>query len=140
MAKLATIAIVLLACNVPRSKGIDLRRSSDRRTLAAGISDDAIRGIFRIISMGTSTEEDDEQLVKFVKGEIVRTAQSIKTPSGSIEATARRAQKLITEMTVAYTTAIYKSKSAEEARMNLGRFQKTVQKIVDFIKSGQFVV
>ncbi|KOC69948.1 hypothetical protein WH47_08209 [Habropoda laboriosa] len=90
--------------------------------------------------MGTSTEEDDEQLVKFVKEEIVRTAQSIKTPSGSIEATARRAQRLVTEMTVAYTTAIYKSKSTEEARTNFGRFQNTVQKIVDFIKDGQFVI
>lgn len=105
-----------------------------------GIADEAISRIFRIISAGASNEKDDEQLVKLVKEEIVRTAQSIKMPSGSIEAAARRAQKLVIELTAAYTTAIYKSKSTEEARFNFMRFQKAVQQIVDFIKSGQFVV
>lgn len=93
-----------------------------------------------MISSETSSEKDDDQLVKLIKEEIVRTAQSIKTPSGSIEAAARRAQRLVTELTAAYTTAIYKSQSTEEAKVNFGRFQNTVQSIVDFIKNGQFVV
>ncbi|XP_076389598.1 uncharacterized protein LOC143264789 isoform X2 [Megachile rotundata] len=107
--------------------------------LVPGIADESIRRIFRIISSGTSNEKDDEQLVELVKEEIVRTAQSIKMPSGSIEAAARRAQKLVIELTAAYTTAIYKSKSSEEAKFNFTRFQNTVQQIVDFIKNGQFI-
>lgn len=109
--------------------------------LISGIADEAIRKIFRkIISTENLNEKDDELLVKLVKEEIVRTAQSIKTPSGSIEAAARRAQRLVTELTAAYITAIYKSKSVEEAKMNFSRFQNTVQKIVDFIKNGQFAL
>ncbi|XP_034187834.1 uncharacterized protein LOC117607806 [Osmia lignaria lignaria] len=142
--KVATIAIVLLACYFSKSHGIfhgnDRGKSIERRPRTAGIADEAISRIFRIISTGPSNEKDDEQLVKLVKEEIVRTAQSIKMPSGSIEAAARRAQKLVIELTAAYTTAIYKSKSTEEARFNFMRFQNSVQQIVDFIKSGQFVV
>lgn len=103
-------------------------------------ADEAIREIFHVISTETSSEKDDEQLVKLIKEEIVRTAYRVKTPSGSIEAAARRAQRLVTELTAAYTTAIYKSKSSEEAKVNFARFRNTVQKIVDFIKNGQFVV
>lgn len=103
-------------------------------------ADEAIREIFHVISTGTSSEKDDEQLVKLIKEEIVRTAYRVKTPSGSIEAAARRAQRLVTELTAAYTTTIYKSKSSEEAKVNFARFRNTVQKIVDFIKNGQFVV
>ncbi|XP_076629180.1 uncharacterized protein LOC143345692 [Colletes latitarsis] len=143
MAKPATIAIVLLACSVSRSQGNhrenDSWRSIGRRArAAAGAADEAIARIFRIISSGTSNEKDDELLVSLVKEEIIRTAQSIKTPTGSIEAAARRAQRLVTELTDAYTTVIYKSKTTEEARFNFARFQNTVQKIVDFIKKGQF--
>ncbi|XP_076766687.1 uncharacterized protein LOC143433286 [Xylocopa sonorina] len=140
-ATIATIAIILLAaCSLSRSDGIDLRGSIGRRATTAGLADDAIRGILRVISTGKSSEKDDERLVNLIKEEIVRTARSIKTPSGSIEAAARRAQRLVTELTAAYTTAIYKSKSTEEAKVNFARFQSTVQEIVDFIKHGQFVV
>ncbi|XP_031834414.1 uncharacterized protein LOC116427789 [Nomia melanderi] len=145
MTILGAIAIVLLAGGVPRSLGIDRENDPfgliERKTREApGVADEAIKGIFRVISSGKSTEKDDERLVNLVKEEIVRTAQSIKTPTGSIEAAARRAQRLVTELTVAYTTIIYKSKTSEEARTNFTRFQTTVQKIVDFIKRGQFVV
>ena len=91
--------------------------------LISGIADEAIRKIFRVISTENSNEKDDELLVKLVKEEIVRTAQSIKTPSGSIAAAARRAQRLVTELTATYITAIYKSKSVEEAKVNFSRFQ-----------------
>ncbi|KAK1134822.1 hypothetical protein K0M31_007593 [Melipona bicolor] len=141
MANLATIATIVLAtCCVPRSSGIDPRGSIEDRLAAPVTTDEAIREIFRVISMETSSEKDDEQLVKLIKEEIVRTAHRVKTPSGSIEAAARRAQRLVTELTAAYTTAIYKSKSSEEAKVNFARFRNTVQKIVDFIKNGQFVV
>ncbi|CAL7934143.1 unnamed protein product [Xylocopa violacea] len=141
MAKIATIAIVLLAaCSLPRSDGFDFRGLIGRRVTTAGVADDAIREILRLISTGKSSEKDDERLVSLIKEEIVRTARSIKTPSGSIETAARRAQRLVTEMTAAYTTAIYKSKSSEEAKVNFGRFRSTVQEIVDYIKNGQFVV
>ncbi|XP_017758555.1 PREDICTED: LOW QUALITY PROTEIN: uncharacterized protein LOC108549596 [Eufriesea mexicana] len=140
MAKLAAIAIVLAACTVQRSSGIDPRGSIERRAATAGMADEAIGEIFRVISTEKSSKKDDDLLVKYIKEEIMRTAQSIKTPSGSIEAAARRAQKLVTELTAAYTTAIYKSKSTEEAKVNFGRFQNTVQSIVDFIKNGQFVI
>ncbi|XP_043516263.1 uncharacterized protein LOC122531959 [Frieseomelitta varia] len=141
MAKLATIAtIVLAACCAPRSSGIDPRGSIEDRLTAPVTADEAIREIFHVISTETSSEKDDEQLVKLIKEEIIRTAYRVKTPSGSIEAAARRAQRLVTELTAAYTTAIYKSKSSEEAKVNFARFRNTVQKIVDFIKNGQFVV
>ncbi|XP_076656104.1 uncharacterized protein LOC143360838 [Halictus rubicundus] len=139
---LEAIAIVLLAAG---SLGIDRENdpwgSIQRRTGAApGAADKAIKGIFRTISSGKSTQEDDDRLVDLVKDEIVRTAESIKTPTGSLDAAARRAQRLVTELTAAYTTLIYKSKTSVEARTNFFRFQDTVQRIVDFIKRGQFVV
>ncbi|XP_076174954.1 uncharacterized protein LOC143150508 [Ptiloglossa arizonensis] len=145
MAKPATIAIVLLACSVSRSqqnhRENDPWRSIERTARATtGAADEAIGRIFRVIASGTSNEKDDEQLVTLVKEEIVRTAQSIETPTGSIEAAARRAQRLVTELTDAYTTVIYKSKTTEEARYNFARFQNTVQKIVHFIKNGHFAV
>ncbi|XP_053980882.1 uncharacterized protein LOC128877529 [Hylaeus volcanicus] len=144
MAKLATIAIVLLAFSVSRSQGNrhpnDSWRSVERRAQATtGEADKTIGRIFRSIASGTSNEKDDEQLVALIKEEIVRTAQSIKTPTGSIDAAAKRAQRLVTELTNAYTTVIYKSKTTEEAKSNFARFQSTVQKIVNFIKNGQFV-
>ncbi|XP_033332160.1 uncharacterized protein LOC117223773 [Megalopta genalis] len=145
MAILKTIAIVLLAGGVPRSLGIDPENdpwgSIVRRTgTMSGAADEAIKEIFHVISSGKSTEKDDDQLVNLVKDEIIRTAQSIKTPTGSIDAAARRAQRLVTELTAAYTTLIYKSKNSEEARTNFLRFQNTVQRIVEFIKRGQFVI
>lgn len=78
-------------------------------------------------------------LVKTIKEAIVRTAEEIKTPTGSIEAAAKKAQLLVADLTSAYTNAIYKSKSQEEGRENFGRFQSTVQAIVEFIKNGQFL-
>ncbi|XP_076238942.1 uncharacterized protein LOC143182086 [Calliopsis andreniformis] len=137
MAKLTTIAIVLLACSTSRSEEIyrknDPWRSIERKARA-------IRKIFRVIANGTSSEEDDEKLVNLIKQEIVRTAQSIKTPTGSLEAAARRAQRLVTELTAAYTTAIYKSETSQEAKLNFARFQHTVQEIVDFIKNGRALI
>ncbi|XP_078038656.1 uncharacterized protein LOC144470930 [Augochlora pura] len=145
MAILGTIAIVLLAGGVPRSLGIDPENdqweSIVRRTgTMSGDADGAIKEIFHVISSGKSTENDDDRLVNLVKDEIIRTAQSIKTPTGSIDAAARRAQRLVTELTAAYTTLIYQSKNSDEARTNFLRFQNTVQRIVEFIKRGQFVI
>ncbi|XP_076287997.1 uncharacterized protein LOC143212764 [Lasioglossum baleicum] len=139
---LEAIAIVLLAGgSLAIDRENDPRGSIQRRTEAApGAADEAIKGIFRAIASGKSTEEDDDRLVELVRDEIIRTAQSIKTPTGSIDAAARRAQRLVTELTAAYTTLIYKSKTSEEARTNFSRFQNTVQRIVDFIKRGQFVI
>lgn len=70
----------------------------------------------------------------------MKTAEEIKTPAGSIEAAAKKAQILVSELTSAYTNAIYKAKSPEDGRENFARFQATVQAIVEFIKNGQFLV
>lgn len=78
-------------------------------------------------------------LVEIIKEEIVRTAEEIKTPAGSIEAAAKKAQILVTELTSAYTNAIYKSKSPEDGREIFERFQLTIQAIVEFMKNGQFL-
>lgn len=99
----------------------------------------AIRDILQIISNGESSVKDDANLVGIIKEEIVRTAEQIKTPSGSIEAAAQKAQILVSELTSAYTSAIYKSKTIEDGRKNFARFQATVQAIVEFIKDGQFL-
>lgn len=99
----------------------------------------AIRDILQKISSGESNTEDDAKLVEIIKEEIVRTAEEIKTPAGSIEAAAKKAQILVSELTSAYTSAIYKSKSLVDGRENFARFQTTVQAIVDFIKNGQFL-
>lgn len=69
----------------------------------------------------------------------MKTAEEIKTPTGSIEAAAKKAQILVAELTASYTNAIYKSKSSEDSRENFARFQTTVQAIVEFIKNGQFL-
>lgn len=100
----------------------------------------AIRDILQKISNEESNVEDDAKLVEIIKETIVRTAEEIKTPAGSIEAAAKKAQILVAELTSAYTNAIYKSKSPKEGRENFGRFQSTVQAIVEFIKNGQFLI
>lgn len=98
-----------------------------------------IRNILQKISSGDSNTKDDAKLIEVIKEEIVRTAEEIKTPTGSIEAAAKKAQILVSELTSAYTNAIYKSKSSEDGRENFVRFQTTVQAIVEFIKNGQFL-
>jgi len=99
----------------------------------------AIKDILQKISSGDSNTKDDANLVEIIKEEIVKTAEEIKTPTGSIEAAAKKAQILVSELTSAYTNAIYKSKSPEDGRENFARFQSTVQAIVEFIKNGQFL-
>jgi hypothetical protein len=91
------------------------------------------------ISSGQSDAKDDARLVEIIKREITRTVEEIETPAGSIEAAARKAQRLVSELTSAYTSAIYKSKTSEEGRDSFMRFQSTVQEIVEFIKNGQFL-
>lgn len=98
-----------------------------------------IRDILQKISSGDSNAKDDGKLIEIIKEEIVRTAEEIKTPTGSIEAAAKKAQILVSELTSAYTNAIYKSKTSEDGRENFARFQTTVQAIVEFIKNGQFL-
>lgn len=99
----------------------------------------AIRDILQAVSSGESNAKDDERLLGIIKQEIVKTAEEIKTPEGSIEAAAGKAQSLVSALTSAYTSAIYKSKSPEEGRENFARFQNTIQAIVEFIKNGQFL-
>ncbi|EZA52848.1 hypothetical protein DMN91_011759 [Ooceraea biroi] len=131
MAKFAIVAIVLLASTASQSQRITRETSAQ--------SEDAIADILHKISKGESDTKDDARLVEIIKKEIVRTAEEIKTPAGSIEAAAKKAQLLVSELTSAYTGAIYKSKTSEEGRDNFTRFQSTVQEIVEFIKNGQFL-
>ncbi|KAL6260073.1 hypothetical protein P5V15_007612 [Pogonomyrmex californicus] len=135
MAKFAIVTIVLLASTASQSQRI-IRETPTPSTDENAV---AIRDILQKISSGDSNVKDDEKLVELIKGEIVRTAEEIKTPTGSIEAAAKKAQMLVSELTTAYTSAIYKSKSPEEGRENFARFQTTVQAIVEFIKNGQFL-
>ncbi|EGI60333.1 PREDICTED: uncharacterized protein LOC105151101 [Acromyrmex echinatior] len=135
MTKLAVVAIVLMASTASQSQRIIREtptRSTDENTAV-------IRDILQKISSGDSNAKDDAKLVELIKQEIVRTAEEIKTPTGSIDAAAKKAQKLVSELTSAYTNAIYKSKSPEDGRENFTRFQNTVQAIVEFIKNGQFL-
>lgn len=100
----------------------------------------AIRDILQKVSSGESNAKDDEKLVEVIKEVIVRTAEEVKMPTGSIDAAAKKAQILVSELTSAYTNAIYKSNSFVDARENFARFQTTVQAIVDFIKNGKFLI
>ncbi|KAL6439490.1 hypothetical protein ACFW04_003953 [Cataglyphis niger] len=136
MAKFAIVAIVLLVSVASQSQRI-IRETSTQVPDANAV---AIRDILQKISSGESSAKDDANLVEVIKEEIVRTAEEIKTPAGSIEAAAKKAQILVSEMTSAYTSAIYKSRSLVEGRENFARFQTTVQAIVDFIKNGQFLI
>ncbi|KAF7417616.1 hypothetical protein HZH68_000269 [Vespula germanica] len=111
----------------------------ERRTRAIDPVDAVIIELLRKISTGQSDPRDDVALVERIKEVIITTAAKIRTSSGSIEGAARRAQYLVSELTSAYTSAIYKSKNIDEARRNFARFQYTVQNIVDFTKSGRFV-
>ncbi|XP_024886387.1 uncharacterized protein LOC112463921 [Temnothorax curvispinosus] len=111
--------------------------ASRRRHKDANVA--AMRDILQKISSGDSNTEDDSKLVEIIKEAVVRTAEEIKTPTGSIEAAAKKAQILVSELTSAYTNAIYNAKSPEDGRENFVRFQTTVQAIVEFIKNGQFL-
>jgi len=99
----------------------------------------AIADILQRISSGDSTAKDDARLVEVIKKEIARTADETKTPAGSIEAAATMAQLLLSELTSAYTSAIYESESEEEGRDSFARFRSTVRDIVDFVKNGHFL-
>lgn len=119
-----------------------MNSSSSKRPVFVRLQDanvEAIRDILRKISTEESSAKDDAQLIEIVKEEIVKTALEIKAPEGSIEAAAGKAQSLVSALTSAYTSAIYKSKSPEEGREKFARFQTTVQAIVEFIKNGQFI-
>ncbi|XP_014470246.1 PREDICTED: uncharacterized protein LOC106742122 [Dinoponera quadriceps] len=133
MAKFAIVAIVLLAVTGSLSQRII------RETPAADTNVEAIRDILQKISTGDSNAKDDERLIEIIKEEIVKTAEEIKSPEGSIDAAARKAQSLVSTLTSSYTSAIYKSKTPEEGRENFARFQTTVQAIVEFIKNGRFL-
>ncbi|XP_077274671.1 uncharacterized protein LOC143904159 isoform X1 [Temnothorax americanus] len=135
MAKFAIVAIVLLASTVSQSQRII--RETTTQTADANVA--AMRDILQKISSGDSNTEDDSKLVEIIKEAVVRTAEQIKTPTGSIEAAAKKAQILVSELTSAYTNAIYNAKSPEDGRENFVRFQTTVQAIVEFIKNGQFL-
>ncbi|XP_011875949.1 PREDICTED: uncharacterized protein LOC105566499 [Vollenhovia emeryi] len=135
MAKFAVVAVVLLACTLAHSQRI-IRETPTR---PADANAAAIKDTLQKISSGDSSAKDDGKLVEIIKEVIVRTAEEIKTPAGSIEAAAKKAQMLVSELTSAYTNAIYKSKSPEDGRENFVRFQSTVQAIVEFIKNGQFL-
>ncbi|TGZ38116.1 uncharacterized protein [Temnothorax longispinosus] len=135
MAKFAIVAIVLLASTVSQSQRI-IRETT---TQSADANVAAMRDILQKISSGDSNTEDDSKLVEIIKEAVVRTAEEIKTPTGSIEAAAKKAQILVSELTSAYTNAIYNAKSPEDGRENFVRFQTTVQAIVEFIKNGQFL-
>ncbi|XP_012540240.1 uncharacterized protein LOC105838881 [Monomorium pharaonis] len=135
MAKLAIVAIVLLASAVSQSQRI-IRETP---TPSADANVTTIKDILQKISGGDSGIKDDAKLVEIIKEEIVKTAEEIKAPTGSIEAAAGKAQRLVAELTAAYTNAIYKSKSSEDSRETFVRFQTIVQAIVEFIKNGQFL-
>ncbi|KAL0106035.1 hypothetical protein PUN28_016036 [Cardiocondyla obscurior] len=135
MAKFAIVAVVLLAGAVSQSQRI-IRETTAESADANAVG---IKDVLQKISSGDSSAKDDATLVEFIKEEILKTAEEIKTPAGSVEAAAKKAQVLVSELTSAYTNAIYKSKSPEEGRENFARFQGTVQAIVEFIKNGQFI-
>ncbi|KAI4484486.1 hypothetical protein M0804_007052 [Polistes exclamans] len=142
-----TVAILVMTSTVAEFASIRNNEWSalnlqflERRARATDPTDATIIELLRKISSGQSDPRDDEELVERIKQVIITTATRIKTSSGSIEGAARRAQYLVSELTSAYTSAIYRSKSIDEARRNFARFQYTVQRIVDFTKSGRFVV
>ncbi|XP_029162002.1 uncharacterized protein LOC114933537 [Nylanderia fulva] len=130
------VAIVVLASVGSQSQRII--RETATEVPDANIA--AIRDILQKISSGESNAKDDEKLVEIIKDVIVRTAEEVKMPAGSIDVAAKKAQILVSELTSAYTNAIYKSNSFVDARENFARFQTTVQTIVDFIKNGKFLI
>lgn len=82
--------------------------------------------------------KDDSVLIELIKKSIMETSiknYKIKNnPRAAIKAGSNKAQILITNVTAAFTQAIFKAKSSMEARDILSRFQLVIQVIVDLKK------
>ncbi|KAH0552299.1 hypothetical protein KQX54_008465 [Cotesia glomerata] len=104
-------------------------------------NDILIRNILLKMSNG-ELEKSDENLIELIKRGINEEANFVKNtksnPRASSQAGALKAQSLVAEVTAAYTRAIFKSKSPEEAHGVLKRFQNTILMIVEFTKQGKF--
>ena len=84
---------------------------------------------------------NDSELLTLIKKSIVEAAKAnTATTKTSIEAGAKKAQRIVTDVTAAYTQATFRANTAQEVREILLRFQNTVQLIIDYAKNGQFAM
>ncbi|KAK0076388.1 hypothetical protein PV325_005480 [Microctonus aethiopoides] len=100
-------------------------------------NDAAIQNILIDMANG-KLAKDDSVLIELIKKSIMETSiknYKIKNnPRAAIKAGSNKAQILITNVTAAFTQAIFKAKSPMEARDILSRFQLVIQVIVDLKK------
>ncbi|KAK0175482.1 hypothetical protein PV327_009229 [Microctonus hyperodae] len=100
-------------------------------------NDAAIQNILIDMANG-KLAKDDSVLIELIKKSIIETSiknYKIKNnPRAAIKAGSNKAQILITNVTAAFTQAIFKAKSSMEARDILSRFQLVIQVIVDLKK------
>ncbi|XP_046753524.1 uncharacterized protein LOC124416456 [Diprion similis] len=103
------------------------------------LKDAAIRAALDTISAGKLPLSDD-RLVQLIQQYVRRVvaAQADGQPSDGIELAARLAQEAVSQVTAAYAAAIFQSTTAQEAQQLFARFQDTVDRIVQFAKSGDF--
>ncbi|XP_046428857.1 uncharacterized protein LOC124305676 [Neodiprion virginianus] len=103
------------------------------------LRDAAIRAALAAISGGKLPLSDD-RLVELIQEYVRRVvaAQADGHPSDGIEAAASLAQEAVSQVTAAYAAAIFQSTTAPEAQQLFARFQDTVDRIVQFAKSGDF--
>ncbi|XP_063994654.1 uncharacterized protein LOC135172531 [Diachasmimorpha longicaudata] len=85
-------------------------------------------------------QDDDTNLLELMKKGVSEAAMLIKeNPRASLQAAHKKAQNLVSNITASYTQAIFKAKSPAEAKKTLKRFQKIIEKIVDYTKSGLYL-
>ncbi|XP_020710822.2 uncharacterized protein LOC110117269 [Athalia rosae] len=106
---------------------------------ALGIGDAAIQAALKAISL-RRLPESDARLIYLINENLKEIFTGAKNPTNGIEAVAKRAQKTVSEVTAAYAAAIFQSNSVEEAQRLFERFQRTVERIVDLARGGNFGV
>lgn len=83
---------------------------------------------------------NDDKLIELIVNNVREVAAKADQPTAGIEAAARQAQEAVSEVTAAYAAVIFRAKSIRDAEILFKRYQETVDKIVEFTRSGNFFV
>lgn len=101
-------------------------------------NDIALRNVLIDLATG-NLKNESTVLVDLIKNGISESAMLYpENTIARLRAGAKKAQYLVSDVTAAYTQAIFRAKSSAEARGLLKNFQKIIQMVVDFTKTGKY--
>ncbi|KAF7990260.1 hypothetical protein HCN44_000065 [Aphidius gifuensis] len=101
-------------------------------------NDIALRNVLIDLATG-NLKNESTVLVDLIKNGISESAMLYpENTIARLRAGAKKAQYLVSDVTAAYTQAIFRAKSSAEARGLLSNFQKIIQMVVDFTKTGKY--